>query len=181
MIVRRLSAIPLRVRRAGFAVYAAALATGTHWPALTLGPDPGFRLDLLVHCAAFAAWTFLLAGCEWFGPIAARRNTARCVAISAAYAALDEATQGLPGVNRTVLWSDFLANLAGVAAAGAWLWAAGRHGDRNPNDPANNSKGALSVRAQRTNPPGSRRHGEPIDQSDPVRGGQADSPLEDRP
>lgn len=181
MIVRLLRAIPVRGRRVGFAVYAVVLATGTHWPALTLGPDPGFRLDLLVHLAAFASWTFLLAGCEWFGPIATRRNVGWCVAISAAYAALDEVTQGLPGVNRTVLCSDLLANLAGVAAAGAWLRAAVRHGDRNPNDPANNSKGALRTPAQSTNPPGSRRHREPIDQSDPVRGRPADSPLEDRP
>lgn len=136
MIVRLLRAIPVRSRRVGFAVYAVVLATGTHWPALTLVPDPGFRLDLLVHLAAFAAWTFLLAGCEWFGPVVSRRNVGWCAAISAAYAALDEATQSLPGVNRTVLWSDLIANWGGVAAAVAWLAVAGRHGDRKPNGPA---------------------------------------------
>ncbi len=136
MIVRALRAFPVRGRRVGFAVYAVALATGTHWPALTLGPDPGFRLDLLVHLAAFAAWTFLLAGCEWFGAIHSRRNTVWSVAIAAAYAALDEVTQGLPGVNRTVLWSDLFANWSGVAAAGTWLVAAGSRGDRKPNEPA---------------------------------------------
>ncbi len=136
MIVRLLRAIPLRARRVVFVAYAVALATGTHWPALTLGPDPGFRLDIVVHLAAFAAWTFLLAGCEWFGVIDSRRNTAWCVAAAAAYAALDEATQALPGVNRTVLWSDLIANWSGVAFAGAWLIMAGSMGDRKPNEPA---------------------------------------------
>ncbi|MCW5777122.1 MAG: VanZ family protein [Phycisphaeraceae bacterium] len=135
MIVRVLRAIPLRVRRVGFAVYAVALATGTHWPSLTLGPDTGIRLDLVVHFAAFAVWTVLLSGCEWFGTLLSRRNVGWCVTISAAYAALDEVTQGLPGVNRTVLWSDLMANWSGVALASVWLLAAGRLGDRKPNVP----------------------------------------------
>lgn len=181
MIARLLSATPIPTRRVGFAAYALALATATHWPALTLGPDPGFRLDLLVHCAAFAVWTLLLAGCEWFGRIASRRNAALCAAVAASYAALDEVTQGFPGVNRTVLWSDLLANWAGVLVAGVWLGMTGRNGYRNPNDPANNSKRALRMRSRRMNPPLSPAESEPIDESEPPRGGRVVSPREDRP
>ena len=116
-----------RVRRVVFALYALALFTGTHWPRLEF-PDVGdiSRVDLILHFVAFFGWTALCIGCAWFGPILSRRNIGWCAVVSLCYAAIDEATQALPGVNRQVGLDDFLMNGAGVVSAAALALLASR-------------------------------------------------------
>ncbi|TVQ62770.1 MAG: VanZ family protein [Phycisphaerales bacterium] len=118
---------PRRHRRALFALYALALFAGTHWPSLELAPVGGInRFDLVLHFTAFFGWTVLCIGCAWFGPMLSARNVLRCALISIVYAAFDELTQGLPGINRHVALDDFLMNGAGVACATGCALLAGR-------------------------------------------------------
>lgn len=115
---------PRLLRRCAFALFAVALATATHWPALTLGAEAG-RSDLFVHAVAFACWTALLIAAEPFGPWHTRRDLALAAAVGLAYAAIDEASQALPILRRTAAWDDFGANAVGslAASAGAALLA----------------------------------------------------------
>ncbi|MBL0926747.1 MAG: hypothetical protein IBJ11_03725 [Phycisphaerales bacterium] len=98
-----------------FWLYAAALFTVTHWPALRVPIGDLPRPDLLQHLLAFGLWTFLLLRCGFFGPRDADRALAIGTAVAAAYAALDECSQGIPALQRLVAWDDLAANLLGVA------------------------------------------------------------------
>lgn len=114
--------VSLGVVRAVFAVFAVAVALGTHWPGVRIeGSMP--RPDLLVHVAAFGAWAFLLMLCGFFGPPLSGRNVLVSAAVALVYAAVDEATQAIPGLGRTAVVEDFLAGGAGVicAVGAAWL------------------------------------------------------------
>lgn len=104
-----------RLARAAFVVYALTLFTLTHWPRLQLGtPIP--RPDIWAHLLAFGLWTALLHATGWLGrPFSAKAILLSTVA-GACISAVDEASQALPGVNRTVSGSDLLANLGGVGA-----------------------------------------------------------------
>jgi len=93
-----------------FAVYAAALFTGTHWPALRIEGSPVPRPDLFIHFGAFAGWTFLL----WFSGLT-RGHVPLTACIAGVYAVVDELTQGFPVLQRTVAVEDAVANLVGVA------------------------------------------------------------------
>ncbi len=100
-------------RRAIFVVYALLTFTATHWPRLEL-PLPGHRPDILVHMGVFGLWTALFLLAAFFGPVFARRNILIGGLVSLVYSALDEASQGLPGINRQPALDDALANAAGV-------------------------------------------------------------------
>jgi hypothetical protein len=63
--------------------------------------------------------TLLLWRSGWFGP----RWLVAMIAL--AWAALDEVSQGIPILQRTVTWYDLLANVCGVTCAMAVLWAMG--------------------------------------------------------
>lgn len=92
-----------------FAVYAAGLFVGTHWPALRIEGSPVPRPDLVLHFGAFAGWTFLL----WFsGLTKGRVGLTACIA--AVYAVIDELSQGIPALQRTVAAEDAAANVIGV-------------------------------------------------------------------
>jgi VanZ family protein len=122
-----------RIRRRVFWLYAAALFVGTHWPRLELPPTIIERPDVLVHMSAFGLWTLLLAGSEYLGSLRSRRAILWCGLIALANAALDEALQAVPFVQRTAAWDDWLANAAGVVVATAAMLAAPRRGaDRRP-------------------------------------------------
>lgn len=107
-------------------VYALTLVTLTHWPRLQLDAPIG-RPDLVAHLIAFGLWTSLLLATGWLGrPTSARALLLAGVA-GACVSAVDEASQGLPGINRTVHASDLFANFGGVglaigmfAAIGLW-------------------------------------------------------------
>jgi len=99
-----------------FFVYAIAMAIGTHWPGIKItGPMP--NPDLLVHVAAFGAWTLLLVLCRFFGPAVSMRNVLICAGIAVGYAVFDEVTQAIPGLNRHAALQDFLADVIGVGGA----------------------------------------------------------------
>ena len=80
----------------------------------------------MIHLAAFFTWTALLIACGFFGPALSGRNVLVSGAVALAYSALDEATQGIPGLGRTVALDDWLANASGVALATLGALALGR-------------------------------------------------------
>lgn len=113
--------------RIAFACYALALVTATHWPALKIASHGVNRLDLFIHAGAFGAWTLLLTFAGFFGPALSRRNIVRSTVTALVYALLDELTQGLPVLQRTVDPLDLAANAAGIVLVGlALLLLAGR-------------------------------------------------------
>ena len=97
-------------------VYAALTATATHWPKLEL-PLPSMRPDILIHMFVFGLWTLACVFAAFFGPALSRRNILLAGLVSLAYSAVDELTQGIPGINRVVGLDDALANAAGVFVA----------------------------------------------------------------
>lgn len=110
----------MRPARIAFALYAIALLLATHWPMLRLPPvGPISRTDILAHVVAFGLWTALLTACAFWPPVLSTRNLRRCALIAAAYAVLDETSQAIPALNRTVDPADYAANLAGVTTA--WI------------------------------------------------------------
>lgn len=98
------------------ATYAVLLTTATHWPELTLGPAAP-ATDKMIHFLAFAILATLLVQARPF-----RRWWANLL-VAAAWAPIDELTQGLPMLNRVVSWQDLTANLLGVVVVGAFCWA----------------------------------------------------------
>lgn len=104
-----------------FVCYALVLVTATHWPALKIASHGVNRLDLFIHAGAFGAWTLLLTLSGYFGPVFGRRNILRSTATALAYALIDELTQGLPILQRTVDPLDMAANSAGIVLVGAAL------------------------------------------------------------
>jgi len=109
--------------RSGLLVYLLALATATHWPKLQID-GPVARSDLFVHVGAFGLLTVLCAlsrpagtnRCNGApGGLSSPANLTWSAALAGAYATIDELTQGIPALHRTVALSDWLANMAGVA------------------------------------------------------------------
>ena len=93
-------------------IYAGALATGTHWPRLNLG-DPERPPDKMMHFAAFG----VLAALLWQARMV--RTPWRLLAVGVAWCAIDEITQGIPVLGRSVSIHDFVASALGVAVATA--------------------------------------------------------------
>lgn len=119
-MIARAAASPA-LRRAAFCAYAVCLAIMTHWPRLAVETPFELRVDVLIHTGVFAGWTVLLVLAGFFGPPLARRNLSASVVTAILYAVLDELTQGIPAVRRTVDPLDLAANAAGVGAAGLVL------------------------------------------------------------
>lgn len=72
------------------------------------------RPDIWAHVFAFGLWTALLLGTGWLGrPLSAKAILLATIA-GVCIGAVDEASQGLPGINRTVDDADLWANLGGV-------------------------------------------------------------------
>jgi hypothetical protein len=113
----------LRPWRIALVIYGLALTTATHWPRLRLSPEIPTS-DKVIHMLAFAMLTLLLWRSAWLGP----RWLAAIVAL--AWASIDEVSQGIPALRRTVSWHDLVANICGVISAMALLWAM----RRIPND-----------------------------------------------
>jgi len=103
--------------RVAFIIYALVLVTATHWPQLRVeGPVP--RSDLYIHVAAFGLWTCLLIATELLGPWRSKPAVAKAVIVGLIYAAIDEGTQAIPALGRTVALDDYFANALGVILAG---------------------------------------------------------------
>lgn len=100
-------------RRGLFIAYALIVVTATHWPNLKIdGPLP--RTDLWIHCTCFALWMILAGLAGWFGKSLSRRNLVRTFPMACAYIVVDELTQGIPGLGRTVDPTDIAANFLGL-------------------------------------------------------------------
>lgn len=93
-----------------FVLYALALTTGTHWPRLELPPESPAS-DKTIHVVAFCGLTLLLWRTGWIS------RAWLIAAVALVWSALDEVSQGLPGLYRTVSIKDLIANIAGVFAA----------------------------------------------------------------
>ena len=104
--------------------YAVALTVATHWPRLQLGTEEFRVSDKILHTGAFGAAALLL----WMSGLV--RRPFRLLLVGLAWAAVDEITQGLPGLGRTISWLDLLASSVGVAAVASMLWAFGPVGRR---------------------------------------------------
>ncbi len=100
-----------------FLLYALALTIGTHWPRLELGSEKNPAPDKLLHLCAFAGLAVLLWRTGWI------RSTLLFAALALSWAALDEVTQGFPGLGRETSWQDLLASSLGVVIAVALRWA----------------------------------------------------------
>jgi len=126
--------------RGSFIAYVIALFTATHWPNLEIDV-PLERPDLLAHAGAFGLFTALLLATGWLGrPLSARAILLATVA-GVCVSAVNEASQGLPQVRRTVDPSDLWANLVGVGivTVGAAVLAVVvrlRRGPRQDNTPS---------------------------------------------
>jgi predicted RNA-binding Zn-ribbon protein involved in translation (DUF1610 family) len=98
-------------------LYALAWATGTHWPQLQLGTEELPVSDKLVHAAAFGGLLVLLLRSRWL-----RRPTFAALVVLG-WAAIDELSQGIPGLGRTGAFDDLLADACGIAVILAVTWA----------------------------------------------------------
>ncbi|HWB18921.1 MAG TPA: hypothetical protein VG711_01360, partial [Phycisphaerales bacterium] len=102
--------------RIAFFFYWLAQTTGTHWPNLKFGPEVPAS-DKTIHVLAMASCTMLLWFTQW---IRSRWLVALAVVC---WAGIDEVTQGIPGLNRSVSWLDYSADVLGVIIALSWMWA----------------------------------------------------------
>lgn len=114
---RRARVAPLS--RAALAVYTVVLVAGTHWPRLVIEVEGIDRPDLLLHVSAFGLWTVLAIRARLFGPMLSGPAVVKTTALALAFATVDELTQALPGLGRTVSAEDWSANLAGVFGVGS--------------------------------------------------------------
>jgi hypothetical protein len=99
-----------------FFVYAGAMSAGTHWPRLQLG-DPTHPPDKLLHFIAFGGLLFMLVRARFFAGLAAN------FLVALLWTALDEITQGIPGLGRSMSMEDIVAGWMGVTTTGLFLWA----------------------------------------------------------
>jgi VanZ family protein len=126
--------------RVVFAVYAAALFVGTHWPNLKVDVPGVARPDLAAHLTIFAGWFGLFWLSGLVGEALRWRSLAIAAVVAVMYAGVDEGLQAVPWVRRNAAMDDYLANCAGImlgaAAAGLVIFWIGQ------------SAGAISRREQ---------------------------------
>jgi VanZ family protein len=106
-----------RLLRIVFVAYAVVLFVATHKPRVDVNVVPGWRLDLLVHMAAFGLWTFLLGLTGWTGDARRMAGMLVLMAVGVAYAITDESSQALPIFDRVFDLTDMAANSAGAILA----------------------------------------------------------------
>ena len=99
-----------------FGGYAGVLFALTHWPRLRID-SPIERPDLYAHITAFGLWTAFLVAAGPFGTRLSRRNIVRSGLIAIVYAPVDEFSQAIPGLGRSVGLDDLAANIAGILLA----------------------------------------------------------------
>lgn len=100
-----------------FGLYTVVLLTATHWPQ-EAGLPPIPASDKVQHFVAYFLWTGLLLF-AW--NIVSHRGTILVMVLGMSLAALDEVTQGIPGINRSPDALDWVADAIGViASALAW-------------------------------------------------------------
>lgn len=97
-------------------LYAGALATGTHWPQLQVG-DPQHPADKLLHFTAFGGLALVLWQARYF------RRVISLFLVTLAWTALDELSQAVPGIGRSVSYEDVVAGTMGNLCTCLLLWA----------------------------------------------------------
>ena len=112
------SRTPRRLPMAVFVGATLVLLTATHWPQPSLPPMPGG--DKTIHVLAYLVWGLTACGAVPRGT--SRGASALVVGVGGAVlGAVDEVTQGIPGINRSPDFLDWVADCAGVATAiGVW-------------------------------------------------------------
>jgi hypothetical protein len=98
-------------------LYTLTLTVVTHWPALALGTESRPAPDKLLHMIAFGGLVALLWQTRWC------KAPWHVVVLVLVWAAVDEASQGLPALHRTVTWQDMAAGQLGVLLVAAGWWA----------------------------------------------------------
>lgn len=116
--------------RVVFVAYAVVLFVATHKPGVDVNVVPGWRLDLLIHMAAFGLWTFLLGLTGWAGDARRLGDLFVLMAVGVAYGVADESTQALPIFDRVFDWTDMVANSAGAILASVLVFVVLRVLDR---------------------------------------------------
>lgn len=96
--------------------YALVVAVFTLWPALKV-PMPVPRSDLIIHLLCFGLLGLLAIAAGLFGPVFSRRNLLLACLAATTFAAVDEALQAIPFLNRTCAWDDMAANAMGTLLA----------------------------------------------------------------
>lgn len=104
--------------RLAFFAYALGLTTGTHWPNLEIGPEVPAS-DKIIHMLAFGGLFILFRQARWI-----TRLWLLWIVVMV-WAAIDETSQQLPGLNRTVSIYDYMADTLGITTAMALLWSIG--------------------------------------------------------
>lgn len=106
----------MRHRRAVFLIVPVLSFVATHWPRLQLlgGDSP---TDKLAHALNGGVLSVLLWQSGWIRRIRVALPT------MVAWATIDELSQGIPGLGRTVDFDDWLADVAGIAIAFAFIAA----------------------------------------------------------
>ena len=100
-----------------FVLSALAVTVATHWPALNVGGETLPAPDKIVHMITFGALCVLLWRTRWI----ARLGHAGLIML--AWTVLDELTQALPVLDRTVSAQDMAAGQIGVVVVFAWYRA----------------------------------------------------------
>lgn len=113
---RRRLAHPWRIL---FSLYLLALTIGTHWPRLALGGGDVEVSDKLIHAAAFGVAALL----AWHARLI--RVLPLLWLVGVGWAILDEVSQGIPQLGRTVSALDAVASAVGVTLAVLFLWSVG--------------------------------------------------------
>lgn len=110
-----------------FGLYAGALTAGTHWPRLSLG-DAARPPDKMLHFAAFG----VLAGLLWQARLV--RSPWMLLVTGTIWCTIDELTQALPGVGRSVSLYDVIASSLGILVATGVVIATRPTGGRRSRD-----------------------------------------------
>ena len=108
--------------RVVFVLYALALTTATHWPALSVGTETFPAPDKPMHMIAFGG---LLVGLWWTRWVPRLWQAGLIVLV---WTALDELSQSIEVLQRTFSPQDMVAGQLGVVTALAWVWALGPAG-----------------------------------------------------
>ncbi|UYV14170.1 MAG: VanZ family protein [Phycisphaera sp.] len=103
--------------RVVFVAYAVVLFVATHKPGVDVNVVPGWRLDLLIHMAAFGLWTFLLGLTGFAGDARRLGDLLVLITVGMGYAVADESSQALPIFERVFDLTDMVANAAGAILA----------------------------------------------------------------
>lgn len=117
--------------RVVFVAYAVVLFVATHKPGIDVNVVPGWRLDLLIHMAAFGLWTFLLGLTGWVGDARRFGDLLVLIAVGVAYAIADESSQALPIFERVFDLTDMVANSTGAILASLLVFFTLRVFDRS--------------------------------------------------